>query len=57
MTSDAKSHRLRYRTLETMRHQYACADCGAEPIVTLDENHDPVLACRYHPAAEMRERK
>lgn len=55
MNADAR-HRLAWRTLDAVRHQYRCTQCGAEPIVTLDENHDPRLACRMHSEATIEER-
>lgn len=53
--SDA-AQRLAYQALGTMLHQFRCPDCGREPTVTLDENHKPIMACRYHPAATLEER-
>lgn len=49
-TTRSALHRLAWASLDAVRHQYECGECHAEPIITLDENHDPVLTCRTHGA-------
>ena len=51
------THRLRWMALETVRHQKRCSVCQAEPIVTLDDEHEPTLRCRMHREATLEDRK
>lgn len=55
--TDGARHRLAWKTLASTVHLYECADCHAEPIVSLDGDHNPVLACRAHGADAVKERK
>ena len=53
--AERHTHRLRWKTLEAVRHQHVCEECGAEPIVSLDDDHQPVLACRVHGSESVKE--
>lgn len=51
--NEGDRHRLEWRSLNITRHDWRCSVCGAEPIVTLDEEQHPVLGCRTHRDAEL----
>lgn len=51
---ESARHRLAFKTLAATVHLYACTVCGAEPIVSLDGEHNPILVCRTHGAEPVR---